>query len=400
MKRRFVYWAVFGIAAASGISACGYRRSVPVNAGARETLHGYRYLIDMGRVPAAGSRFHVTMMSDTTALTQADVDGELKKRSEEKTAIAIEVDADVLAATVKGISKARYTIHKLVVDGSDVLPLETVVTFDRDAAQVLTIGEDAVPPRAVPALMVLVTGLEPLNDDALIGLVQRKGLGTTWKIDALAAAVEFEKSGISVDPHEIKGRSHFAKLTELEGIPSMTIQSELHLEGARPKRPVAGLEALPGTYNVKSEITVPLRVGDATLRDERLRTHSVVQVRTAKHSLEPEVLLTLTTTNNQALRMRPIGDGGDAGSVRGDDTQDVGAVAAAGAAGGEIVPGGAVAPNGAAASDGALPPGDDAPPQEPAQSPDTGWGPESDDPPEPEPIWDPSRTGPPGAPNL
>ena len=174
MKRRFVVWAVFGIAAASGITACGYRRSVAINAGAYETPHGHRYLVDMGRTPAAGSRFHVTMTSDTTALTQADVGGELKKRSEEKTVMAIEVDADVLAATLKGITKARYTIHKLLVDGSDVLPPETVVTFDRDAAQILTIGEDAVPSSAVPALAVLVTGLEPLNDDALMGLVQRR----------------------------------------------------------------------------------------------------------------------------------------------------------------------------------------------------------------------------------
>ncbi len=386
MKRRFVVWAVFGVAMASGMTACGYRQSVPVNHGMGETAHARRYLVDVGRTPAEGSRFHLEMMSTSRVLTDAKVGGQLKERTEEKTVVEIEADADVLAATAKGITKARYTMRRLLVDGREALPLDTVVAFDRDAVNVLTIGEDAapVPAAALPALALMVAGLEPLNDEALVGLSRRQSVGTTWRIDSLAAAVEFEKGGINVDPDEIDGRSHFSQLTELDGVPSMTIQSELKLDGARPKRPAQGAVALPGSYEVKSEITVPVRVGDATLRDERSRTHSVVQVRTPESKTEAEVLLTLTTTANQSLRIRPLGDGEQPDAVGAPLDNPNADRPATGADGGVVVP---------VDVDGAESPAD------PGQSPDTGWGPETDEPPRVEPIWDPSRTGP-NAPRL
>lgn len=376
MKRYFVVAVVSGLAAAFGMTACGYRRSVPVNVGPGEAAHARRYLIDMGRTPVPGSTFRVAMVTKTTTSTHAEVDGEQQKQSEEETTIDIDAVGDVLESTPRGISKARYTLSRLLINGKDAVPKDTVITFDKDAPDVLTIGDQPVPSVAAPAVMLMVTGLEPLNDDALVGLSRRQSLGATWNIDSLAAAVEFENGGISVDPDQIKGRSHFAELGELDGVASMTIQTEVKLRGARPKKPPPGTTALASDYEVKSEITVPLRIKTATLRDERSRTHSVVQVRSERgmgDDTESTIHLTLTTTLYQALRVRPIsgGDGFDAENPE-DLTESP-------------------APEGRGADVGAAPSAKPDAFSDPAAVPPDTETPSLDDAPTPDGTWDPGR---------
>ena len=315
MNRHFLAWMAIGLALATALVACGHRQSAPINRGGGELQHAKRYRIDLGRTPAAGSKFRVQMATTTVSVTHAEVDGQQQKQSDQRTVVSIEATTDVLASTVRGITKATYTIQNMSIDGAAALPSETVVTFDRNAEPMLSVGEAKLAPDVFSAFMGLVTGLEPLNDDALVGLSRDQAVGATWEVDALSAAVEFEKAGIHVDPDQIHGESHFAQLSELEGIPSMTIQSELELRGARPKRAAPGTDVLPSSYEVKSEITAPLRLRIATLRDERSRTHSVVKLRTLKANGEPDVHLTLTTTSNQALRLRPVGEVADDGFV-------------------------------------------------------------------------------------
>jgi hypothetical protein len=368
MKRRLrlVEGIIVGLTVVFVVAACGHRRSAPVNFYGAGAAHAERFPIDLGRTPVAGSKFRVRLASTTRRVTHADVDGEQQKQSDEREIVEVEAVGDVLASTARGITRANYTIKRLLVDGKEALAPDTVITFDRDAVEMLKVGEQPVAASAGPALMLMITGLEPLNDDAMVGLARKQSVGATWKVDALSAAVQFESAGIRVDPDQIHGRSHFAALTELDGTPSMTVQSELELRGARPKRPAPGTDVLPSSYAVKSEITVPLGVKIATLRDERSRTHSVVKVRTLDDKRQPQINLTVTTTANQALRLRPIGevkeDGVDEGPILDEPKQDDGFD--------EL---------------------QNAPPAPPKKTaPDDGWN-DADDGPIPSPTWQPGR---------
>jgi hypothetical protein len=256
--------------------------SLLITAGAAYAAAATDYEIRLHRPATVGERFRETATASDSQRAVMRVDGVVARTQDDSITVEIVVDSEILAVTPKGRpAKVSLVIEKFVrTDGAggEILAPGTAVVMERlNGKTVYTTGGQPVSrlaARAFDAAGVEVNGEENPTDDTVMGTKERKKVGDSWAIDAVAAAADLSRVGGKVDPSNVKGSVKVAELTKVDDQPVLRLTCDLAIDGASPPLP-PGLELKKSAFRAEFSGLFPVDVTKSRVQESQSLTMDI-----------------------------------------------------------------------------------------------------------------------------
>lgn len=236
------------------------------------------YPIKFDRLKRVGDRYTISTISTTEQHVTATMQGTVVSQQDSGYAVHFTADAEVTGRDVDGTAIINYVVVKCVkYADEDTLELArpgAEIIFrksQREAGSRLESKNGDVSAESLKYVEDALAEIGSGHADEDIGTRKPQPVGGTWKINTKRAAEQLNESGsLNIKQKNIKGTAKLASVSEIEGMPAMSIQLDIDIDKV-------GLPGLKDYKAKKSTMAVRYK-GDYPLDETKgpLRTSVVL----------------------------------------------------------------------------------------------------------------------------
>jgi hypothetical protein len=264
---------------------------------------GQEYKIKLHRPEKVGDTYTISAAGDSKSVLTIDAPGGPKKQEAAFTAKAAGT-VRVLAVSESGLAtKLSLTVEQCLRDDKPLFDKGTVINVENAKGKKLyTVNGEPISPEAAEALALLVQAhrTEQQDLDTSFGTTDPQKVGSTWPVNAPAAAADLGKGGgLEMQPEDVTGTVKLAAVKQMGGKEALQVDMDVHLANAHGGLPGSPQKIDHGDYDYHVSGLFPTDPNAKMLSQDlsmKARFHATVQTPGGK-----EVSLNVTAEQNAKI---------------------------------------------------------------------------------------------------